>query len=202
MAQAAGAVAMVVINNVAGDPITMGGTDPRITIPSVMISQADGNTILSGVWPVLGSVSAEPPPPPPEPYLVTIDAPSPAAGTYLSALAVFGPEPTVGGVSGGVALVSDGSASPTLGCGPLTGFSAGSIALVDRGECTFVEKALNAQAAGAVGMIVINNRPGPAQTMGGEGADVTIPCVMVAQHDGDTIRAGLPATGTISRQAP
>jgi extracellular elastinolytic metalloproteinase len=44
--QAQGAVAVVVVNNVAGAPITMGGTDPgNITIPAVMISMADGQII-------------------------------------------------------------------------------------------------------------------------------------------------------------
>ncbi|GAB3580160.1 hypothetical protein GCM10027345_21190 [Hymenobacter daeguensis] len=41
-AQNAGAIAVVVVNNVAGAPITMGGTDNTITIPAVMVSQADG----------------------------------------------------------------------------------------------------------------------------------------------------------------
>lgn len=41
--EAAGALAVVVVNNVGGAPITMGGSDGGdITIPSVMISQADG----------------------------------------------------------------------------------------------------------------------------------------------------------------
>jgi hypothetical protein len=33
---------------------------------------------------------------------------------------------------------------------------SGNFAVVMRGNCTFVEKALNAQAAGAVALIVIN----------------------------------------------
>ena len=41
-AQAAGASAVIVANNMAGDPILMGGADPTITIPSVMVSQANG----------------------------------------------------------------------------------------------------------------------------------------------------------------
>jgi extracellular elastinolytic metalloproteinase len=42
-AQDNAALTVIMVNNVAGPPITMGGTDPSITIPSVMISQADGN---------------------------------------------------------------------------------------------------------------------------------------------------------------
>ncbi len=41
-AQNNGAIAVIMVNNVAGFPITMGGTDNTITIPAVMISQADG----------------------------------------------------------------------------------------------------------------------------------------------------------------
>src|SRR2546422_960921 len=43
--QNAGAIAAVVYNNVAGDPIVMGGTDATITIPSVMVGNANGLAI-------------------------------------------------------------------------------------------------------------------------------------------------------------
>jgi hypothetical protein len=48
-AQQAGAIACVVVNNVAGSPAGMGGSDPSITIPCVMISQADGNAIKASL---------------------------------------------------------------------------------------------------------------------------------------------------------
>jgi hypothetical protein len=45
-AQAVGAIAVVIANNVAAtDPISLGGTDPTITIPVVSITLADGNAI-------------------------------------------------------------------------------------------------------------------------------------------------------------
>ncbi|MCB1056063.1 MAG: peptidase [Acidobacteria bacterium] len=44
-AEAAGAVAAIVANNVAGGPAPMGGTDPNITISSVGITLAAGNAI-------------------------------------------------------------------------------------------------------------------------------------------------------------
>ncbi len=40
-AQNAGAATAIVGNNIAGPPIGMGGTDPTITIPSIMVSLAD-----------------------------------------------------------------------------------------------------------------------------------------------------------------
>jgi hypothetical protein len=132
------------------------------------------------------------------PNLVTVDPPSPAAGRYGAAGAAFGPEPTEAALAGDIALVSDGSANPTEGCGPLVGFPAGSIALVDRGTCGFTQKVLNAQNAGAVGVIVANNVPGTPFQMGGDDPAIVIPAVMVSLVDGATIRAGLPASGSLA----
>ena len=44
---------------------------------------------------------------------------------------------------------------------------AGKIALIDRGTCTFTAKAESAQAAGAVGMVVVNNVASGLPAMGG-----------------------------------
>jgi len=49
-AQNAGAVGVVIADNVAGSPPSgLGGTDPTITIPSVRITLADGNTLKSAL---------------------------------------------------------------------------------------------------------------------------------------------------------
>ena len=48
-AQLAGATAAIVVNNVISNPIAMGGTDNTITIPAVMVSQADGAILASQV---------------------------------------------------------------------------------------------------------------------------------------------------------
>jgi PA domain-containing protein len=134
--------------------------------------------------------------------LVTIDPPSSAAGTYEATGAEFGPAPGDTGIAGNVVLVNDGSANPTQGCNPLIGFPAGAIALVDRGTCSFVVKVNNAQAAGAVAVIVANNVPGDPITMGGTDPGILIPSVMVSLANGNTIKAGLPATGRVSRNPP
>jgi hypothetical protein len=139
------------------------------------------------------------------PNLVTVDPPSAAAGDYQASGAAFGPAPTAAGLSGAIELVNAGpnpafpAAQPSEGCGAFVGFPAGAIALVDRGTCGFVVKAANAQAAGASAMIVANNAPGTPITMGGTDPTITIPSVMVSQADGNTIKAGLPATGSVSR---
>ena len=44
-AQDSGAIGVIMMNNVDGAPIPMGGTDATITIPSVMISKADGDIL-------------------------------------------------------------------------------------------------------------------------------------------------------------
>lgn len=67
-----------------------------------------------------------------------------------------------------------GGTGLTLGCdaGDYAGFSAGSVALVYRGGCTFNSKAAIAQAAGAVGLL-ISESGGSSNAPGG--ADAGIP---------------------------
>jgi hypothetical protein len=49
-AQVAGAIGVMIANNaVGGPPSGLGGADPTITIPSVMITQADGNTLKNAL---------------------------------------------------------------------------------------------------------------------------------------------------------
>ncbi len=51
LAQNAGAVAVIVVNNVAGEPIPMGGgvCGVNVTIPSIMINMADGEALISEI---------------------------------------------------------------------------------------------------------------------------------------------------------
>ena len=131
------------------------------------------------------------------PNRVTVDPPSSAAGTYEANGASFGPAPDETGLAGDIVLVNDGSSDPTEGCSPLVGFPAGAIALVDRGGCTFVQKVNNAQDAGAIAVIVANNTGGTPINLGGTDPGIVIPAVHVSRADGDTIKAGLPATGRV-----
>jgi large repetitive protein len=76
----------------------------------------------------------------------------------------FGPQEYV--QSGPLVVASDGSQSPTLGCGPLVNDVDGAVVLFDRGTCTFAAKAQRAQQGGAVAVIIANNLPGePPPTM-------------------------------------
>lgn len=125
---------------------------------------------------------------------VDVNTPAGIAGERLAQEATFGA--TVGSpdVTGDVVLVDDGNGVTTDGCEPLVngGAVSGNIALVDRGTCTFVEKALNAQAAGAIGVLVANNVSPGLPPMGGDDPNVTIVNVGISQAAGNDIKANLP----------
>jgi hypothetical protein len=133
----------------------------------------------------------------PTPARLTVSGPSSAAGTYTFAAATYGPAVSGAGLNGNLVVVNDGSAAPAEGCAPLVGFPAGAIALVDRGNCNFADKTLNAQAAGASAVVIVNNTGGAATAPGGTAPGATIPTVMISQADGATVKSGLPATGTL-----
>ena len=63
----------------------------------------------------------------------------------------------------------------------------GAIALIDRGNCTFTEKVLNAQNAGAIACIICNDSPGTF-TMGGTSNSVVIPAMMLSREDCGVIK--------------
>ena len=81
-------------------------------------------------------------------------------------------------------------AVPEMGCSPLENGvqMAGNIAVITRGACTFTEKALNAQAAGAVAVIITDDRVQGLDPMPGNFSGVTIPAMMVTQDGGARLR--------------
>jgi Zn-dependent M28 family amino/carboxypeptidase len=105
----------------------------------------------------------------------------------------------------------------TSGCeaADFAGFTAGNIALMQRGTCPFALKVTNAQAAGAVGAIIFNS----GTTAGNDGViagtlgetaqdglpdppDVTIPAVGISYAEGDRLaNEADPTTGQIVVQA-
>ncbi len=95
-------------------------------------------------------------------------------------------------VTGFLAFGSDGSAADSLGCLQLTNGAdvAGKIAVIYRGECEFGVKALNANLAGAIAVVIVNNVPGSPVGMaaGASGDQVTVPVVMISQEAGALLR--------------
>jgi hypothetical protein len=85
----------------------------------------------------------------------------------------------------------------TSGCeaSDFAGFTAGNIALIQRGTCFFFTKALNAQAAGAAGAIIFNqgNTPDRVDLVGGDLTDAfalgggTIPVLALSYTLGEEL---------------
>jgi hypothetical protein len=72
--------------------------------------------------------------------------------------------------------------------GPLINDMTGKIAIIYRNTCEFGYKAVQAQDAGAVGVIILNRDPEVVGMGGGaEGLNVTIPTVMLSSVDGATL---------------
>ncbi|MFC3039709.1 S8 family serine peptidase [Virgibacillus xinjiangensis] len=65
----------------------------------------------------------------------------------------------------------------------------GSYALIQRGELAFTEKALNAQAAGAAGVIIYNNEDGIVNMA--TDPEITIPQLFMQKSDGDALAESL-----------
>lgn len=122
---------------------------------------------------------------------LTINSPSGIAGTYASAVAAFGMQMTPFPITAQVVEYNDGSINPSWACDFSLDWMDGKIALIDRGDCNFTTKVLNAQDAGAIAVIMVNNQAGQPFSMGGVEDLITIPSIMVSQEDGNLIRAQL-----------
>ncbi|KAL0086325.1 peptidase S8/S53 domain-containing protein [Phycomyces blakesleeanus] len=88
--------------------------------------------------------------------------------------------------------IPDGTAASggTDACDPSTiPKLTGKIALVQRGTCTFDEKAANAAKAGAIGLIVYNSNNGDSFTP--SNPEATIPVIGISTADGLALLAGI-----------
>ncbi|MDX2418632.1 MAG: S8 family serine peptidase [Xanthomonadales bacterium] len=82
----------------------------------------------------------------------------------------------------------------TLGCTPFSVDMTDGVALISRGVCGFADKVANAEAVGAIAVVVYNDGADPSRVapiiMGGlEGASVA--AVMIASTDGSSLSAAL-----------
>ncbi len=116
-----------------------------------------------------------------------VESPSSIAGLYYVAPASFGP--STGNFSGELV-----EAIPANACSPITNTAAinGKIAVIDRGGCTFVNKVLAAQNAGAIAAIICNNTGGAPTPLGGTNGSINIPSFMLSQADCNLITAQIP----------
>lgn len=125
---------------------------------------------------------------------LTISAPASIAGEIAVETGDFGAGTPPEGVTGTVVQAMDAVGVFTDGCSPFTNAAeiSGNIALVDRGNCNFVVKVKEAQDAGAIGVIIVNNT-GSNQLVHMLGTDptLTIPAVFIGRTDGDAIKGDL-----------
>jgi minor extracellular serine protease Vpr len=112
---------------------------------------------------------------------------------------------TAAGVAGDFATVSSDLTAPlgvvteapinavtglSTACGPLATDLTGKIALVSRGVCSFSAKIRNAQDAGAVAVLVVNNIAGDGIGMAEDGTpnQPTVPAYNVSLNDGGAMQ--------------
>jgi hypothetical protein len=131
----------------------------------------------------------------------TVDAPASIAGEYTIGTAGFGPA-FDSGFSGPLTEVTDADGATTA-CVEITDDLSGTVALIDRGACAFATKTLNAQAAGAIGVIICNNdqdNPDDVINLGGnDGCQATIATVMLSFNDCQAIRMETGVTVTYTQ---
>ncbi len=114
-------------------------------------------------------------------------APAPVAPLSNSILTYSGS----GDVTAPVTALAAPATDPTPGCEAtdFTGFPAGHIALISRGNCTFAVKATHAANAGAVGVIIYNNVAGPVNGTLGNTFTLNLPVTSVALDLGQQLAA-------------
>lgn len=133
--------------------------------------------------------------------LLRVSGSSGADGAYESVEATFTPPLAETGMKTGltefVGLSCDvgGPGGPN----PFAPSSlTGKIPLIQRGACTFVEKVVNAEEAGAAAAVVFNNLPGGGPFAMGGDPIAHIPAVMIGNMAGLTIVGGLLPGTTLS----
>ncbi|CAL4945961.1 unnamed protein product [Urochloa decumbens] len=83
---------------------------------------------------------------------------------------------------------------PKVGCAKSSKPIAGSVAVADRGECTFIEKAKTAEAGGATALLIVNEEDALQKmvcTDKDPPPNIKIPVVMVSKSAGDKIHSAM-----------
>ena len=140
---------------------------------------------------------------------VTINAPASIAGPIVSVAAAdfdfkLAPGQKITGdiVIGIDSTVSD-STSRLIGCNKISNNVTGKIVLIRRGTCNFYTKVINAQVAGAIGVLVyVRSGETPFQTGKTDTAAIKIPFAMIGYEDAQkmvkAVNAGTTTTVTFA----
>jgi len=126
-----------------------------------------------------------------------ITAPAGVAGEYNIERFLWGPIKTTA-LSGVADFGVDATAPVNDGCTALTNNLTGKIGFIDRGICGISDKALNAEKAGAIAVIICNTPTGTPATAVGSGAganNLKISAYMMSNADCAKIRASILAGG-------
>lgn len=138
-----------------------------------------------------------------QPNFFQVQSPASIANTYFCTYSNWTttvlPNPAI---TSQVVQALDGTAPNTDICQNITNATnlVGKIAMIDRGTCEFGAKALKAQQAGAVAVIICNNVDGAAVNMGAgaSGNSVTIPVTMLSMEDCQLIKTEMSAGNTVT----
>jgi hypothetical protein len=129
----------------------------------------------------------------------SITATGTLTGTYAAGVSTtFGPQTF--NVTGNAILGVSATAPINGGCSAFTnaGQIPGKIVVLDRGTCSFNTKAATAQAAGAIGCIIIDNAAGSVPPgLGGTGIVINIPVMSMTLNDGNALKAAM-LNGTVT----
>ena len=135
---------------------------------------------------------------------VTINAPASIAGPIVGvAAADFEFKLTPGQkITGNVAIGIDSTVTDStmrlIGCNKISNNVAGKIVLIRRGTCNFYNKVINAQTAGAIGILVyVRLGETPFQTGKTDTAAIKIPFAMIGYEDAQKMVKAINA-GTIT----
>ncbi|MBP8066035.1 MAG: T9SS-dependent M36 family metallopeptidase [Flavobacterium sp.] len=139
----------------------------------------------------------------PQPQPLIVNSPASIAGDYAGRDNNF----TTGhvalpdfpaGITADIVLYNDGTPDTSDACTPAVNAAdiSGKIAILRRGDCTFVAKVKNAQNAGALAVIVVNNVDGVI-LMGGDDPTITIPAISVTNVVGEALITAL-ANGSVN----
>jgi len=140
-------------------------------------------------------------------HQVEINSPPELTNTLETAAAQFGPKNF--NLTEELVLLNDGTVDPdnvdsTIhdGCENIVNLSEiiGKIAVIDRGVCFFVDKVSRAESAGAIAVIIINNKSDGVVTMGaGDNPPlINIPSLMINLADGTILKNALDAQTAIN----
>jgi MYXO-CTERM domain-containing protein len=171
---------------VGGDPMHVEVQDRALALPSPQRNNANMSTPADGFSPRMQIYLWSG-------YSTRTLTTSLSAQPLATGVAAFGPNTF--SLSSDLALADDGAGNASDACTALTNNVTGKIVLVDRGTCTFKTKTLNAQNAGATGVILANNAATGAPPAMADDATIITPITLgtlaVTQADGNALKAAL-----------